>query len=357
MLSVAQGKGHGAENALCLLLSFLPVAFRKHLIVVSPPDSRVRRESLSLGYEWVPWKAGSDTFLSNLCACLKLTFNPGISGASLFFGWGGRAFEWVLFLAKIRHCGVQGRLADHPRAVFHGRFRQWLIRQTASRMDLCVLPSRALERVCREAQWETPACVIYNGIRHFPSKRFSRDGDLVHIGFLGCYALWKGVATVSRWIEMSRESNIRWHLFGGMSFNTRPLVTGAAEKYKESVSYHGSQPADRIYTRLDFVVHPSLDFDPLPNVLIEAAAAGLPVVASDTGGSAEAVTDGKTGFLYPPRNPEAGYAKLRLLAENEELRQRMGEAAKAMVKKRFSPIRMADEYLALWKAIPNVPAS
>jgi len=79
----------------------------------------------------------------------------------------------------------------------------------------------------------------------------------------------------------------------------------------------------------DLFVHPSLD-DAFPTVLLEAMAAGLPVVASDVGGIPEIVEDGVTGRLVPPG--DAG----RLAAAINELIAHpgsMGDAGRARVRR------------------------
>jgi glycosyltransferase involved in cell wall biosynthesis len=80
--------------------------------------------------------------------------------------------------------------------------------------------------------------------------------------------------------------------------------------------------------------------------LIEAMAAGSAVVSTRVGGCAEIVTDGKTGLLVPPEDPEAlAAACLRLLAD-PQLAARLGQAAREDVRSRFSPNIVAREVAA-----------
>ncbi len=67
----------------------------------------------------------------------------------------------------------------------------------------------------------------------------------------------------------------------------------------------------------------------MPVAVLEAMAAGLPVVAADTGGLPEMVVEGQTGFLVPPRDVAAFAERLERLAADAELRARMGEAGRA----------------------------
>ena len=93
---------------------------------------------------------------------------------------------------------------------------------------------------------------------------------------------------------------------------------------------------------LDVLVAPSVR-EPAGTVLLEAMAAGTPVVATRVGGLPEVVLDGETGLLVEPGSPEAlAHAVLRVLAE----RERMGAAAAAHAR-RFSADVYADRVEAL----------
>lgn len=66
--------------------------------------------------------------------------------------------------------------------------------------------------------------------------------------------------------------------------------------------------------------------------LLEAMALGLPVVATDTGGNPELVTDGSTGLLVPARRPTGWADALERLARDPDLRRRLGEAGRRAVR-------------------------
>jgi glycosyltransferase involved in cell wall biosynthesis len=85
----------------------------------------------------------------------------------------------------------------------------------------------------------------------------------------------------------------------------------------------------------DLLVHPSLD-DAFPTVLLEAMAAGLPVVASDVGGIPEIVVENVTGRLVPPANPQRLTEEMVRLLGDRETTSRMSEAARAIARERFS---------------------
>jgi glycosyltransferase involved in cell wall biosynthesis len=80
------------------------------------------------------------------------------------------------------------------------------------------------------------------------------------------------------------------------------------------------------------------------NVVLEAAAMELPMVATKVTGCVDAVVDGVTGILVPPRDPNALSDAIRKLLKDPELRQRMGKAGRERVVRDFKPED-------IWKAL------
>jgi glycosyltransferase involved in cell wall biosynthesis len=86
----------------------------------------------------------------------------------------------------------------------------------------------------------------------------------------------------------------------------------------------------------------------MPITLLEAMAAGLPVVATDVGGVASMVEAGVTGTLVPAGDPHTLAAALRAYVADEELRCRHGGAGRARVAAHFSLRAMVSAYVALY---------
>jgi glycosyltransferase involved in cell wall biosynthesis len=87
----------------------------------------------------------------------------------------------------------------------------------------------------------------------------------------------------------------------------------------------------------------------LPMVLLEAAASGLPIVATDVGGNREIVQDGVSGLLVPPGDPAAlAKAMQQLMAMPEATRRQMGEAGRRHVQQHYDLARVVDTWEALY---------
>lgn len=83
------------------------------------------------------------------------------------------------------------------------------------------------------------------------------------------------------------------------------------------------------------VVAPSGDTDGLPTVIIEAMAAGLPVIGTTTGAIPEAVLDGKTGILVPPNDAGQLAEQIHRLLSDESLRNRFGAEGRRVATEKF----------------------
>jgi L-malate glycosyltransferase len=83
--------------------------------------------------------------------------------------------------------------------------------------------------------------------------------------------------------------------------------------------------------------------------LVDAMAASKPTVATTAGGIPEVVVDGETGFLVPPRDPQAMADRLVLLLKDPAMRARMGEAGLARARARFTVERMVEETNAVYE--------
>jgi len=105
-----------------------------------------------------------------------------------------------------------------------------------------------------------------------------------------------------------------------------------------------------ILSLIDIAVQPSID-EALGISILEAMAAGKPVVATRLGGIPEIVNQGETGLLIQPKNPMALSKAILKLATDRKLAQRMGRAGRLRVAKRFGIQNMIKKTEALYEQL------
>jgi glycosyltransferase involved in cell wall biosynthesis len=87
----------------------------------------------------------------------------------------------------------------------------------------------------------------------------------------------------------------------------------------------------------------------MPNAVLEAMAAGLPVVASAVAGNSDVVRNGKTGYLCELGDERAFRDALTELAQDVPMRHRMGHAARALVESEYSWDTVAERYASIFR--------
>jgi glycosyltransferase involved in cell wall biosynthesis len=87
----------------------------------------------------------------------------------------------------------------------------------------------------------------------------------------------------------------------------------------------------------------------IPLTIIEAMAAGLPIVATHVGGLAEMIEDGKTGFLVPAGDSDAIARRILTIADDPELRTRLGRVGRDRAFQMFSEQQMHAQYVQLYQ--------
>ncbi|MGE3139694.1 MAG: glycosyltransferase family 4 protein [Thermoleophilia bacterium] len=227
--------------------------------------------------------------------------------------------------------GLAGVAARRP-SVWHMRdiveegFGRRLL-GAASRLPAEVI---AISRAVADTVPSRDAHVIANPIDPpAPEAPAGRDDDRTVVGFLGRLDPRKGLEDLIDAAALVEDA--RFEVVGAPRFAPEGYVDDLrrrAEPVADRLTFAGPVPdPGEALRRFDLLAVPS-EREPWGRVAAEALAAGVPVVAADSGGLPEIVRDGIDGFLYPPGDVPALAGRISALSADGPLRARMGRAGR-----------------------------
>jgi glycosyltransferase involved in cell wall biosynthesis len=345
---------------------------RQCLLVFEPPDGGVAENVLRLAlglkaHGWEPWLAGPEE--SSIYGRLA---EAGVPIAKVPFqrGYGrphqdfralrrligilrGRRFD--LLHAHSSKAGVLGRLAGlavPTRTVYSphcfpfvgpwGRARRGFATRIERRLGpttdaiICVAEQERQLALAERITWPERLHVVHNGsspceeqlLPDDELRTFAAEGTLV-----GCIAVLRPQKGVQVFVEaapliLSEFPDARLAIIGNGQLR-EDLEVRAGQLSLDGrlrfFDYFG--PASRELSMLEVFVLPSL-WEAFPISVLEAMACGVPVVATDVGGTGEAIEDGVTGLLCPPSDPKALAERIVSLLASPEKRRAMSLAGR-----------------------------
>lgn len=225
------------------------------------------------------------------------------------------------------------------------RYKHLIDRLTSPLVHKYLAVTEAIRKFTLE-QVKIPAdkiVTIYNGIEenrilHNKPHDFKLNREFRNVALIGRFSKQKGHSILIKALQfvVLHEPNIRVYFFGEGPDEVRTKQMVVHKGLNGYVTFMGVVKDIIPYiSQMDMIILPSL-WEGLPNVLLEAMAAGLPVVASRINGIDEVVVDGKTGILCKPGDPQSlAEALLKLLADRG-LAEAMGREGKNRALKNFT---------------------
>jgi glycogen(starch) synthase len=241
----------------------------------------------------------------------------------------------------------EGRIRRHPRLAKR-------LRQTLVAADAVIAQGRFLRDIIRDlGVAEQRIHTIHNGV---DLAEFATGTPFPHprpyILGVGKLMRHKGFDVLLRAYARLRQPTPDLLLAGSgpelpaLEALTRQLGIAQQVKFLGLVT---GQNKVNLFRSAEFFVCPSRR-EPFANVILEALAAGLPVVASAVGGNTELVRDGAHGLLYPPEDDGALASTLQRLLAEPALHQRLRNAVPGFVRD-FDWSLVATQYLALYRKL------
>ncbi len=196
---------------------------------------------------------------------------------------------------------------------------------------------------------DSPHRVIYNGVEAADSvaARAAEPREPFHVAIVGRVSRVKGHQYLLRAVaRLGARDHLRVHVFGSGPLEAYCRAFCRRHGLENVVAFHGfSASLPRELCGMDLVVMPSLH-EGLPYALLEALAAGVPVVASAVGGLKEAIERHGCGVLVPSADDAALAEAIDGLRRDPLGRARVASRGRLAVSDRFSAAVMAERYMA-----------
>lgn len=276
--------------------------------------------------------------------------NPRLTNRLLGFLRSNSVDVLVLNLMKdIRTAGPAGRMAGTPLILS----RQGLVLCSSKLKyrlsfalftDGMIVNSSHIRNTYLSYGWFRPERIhtVHNGIALPPLNENRQFGSNIVLS-AGRLDPQKGYPILLKAASIARTDKQPWQFVIAGEGPQRQELESRIEGMKlENVRLIGFQRDIRPHLeRAALLALPSL-FEGMPNVVMEAMAAGKPVVATDLPGTRDLVIQGETGLLVPVSDAGALYAGIRKIMDSPSRAERMGEAGRERIARDFTISQMLD---------------
>lgn len=227
------------------------------------------------------------------------------------------------------------------------KFMKYVIRETLKRIDRMIVLGSSLKILFDGLIPEEKLSVVPNGLNMALDKVRYKNPEKNHlmILFLSNLIESKGFKDVLYSVRnvIREHDNVRYVFAGDWRRNEDKLE---CEDYLKRENIHdyveftgtvtGRQKVKLLQDADVFAFPTYYPFEGHPWVIVEAMAAGLPIITTDQGCIKESVIDGENGFIIPKREPDSVAEKIIYLIEHSEARARMGQKSRQLYEANFT---------------------
>jgi glycosyltransferase involved in cell wall biosynthesis len=261
----------------------------------------------------------------------------------------------VPYVVSLRGSDVPGY---SDRFSFLYSFIRPIVRAIWRRASAVISNSQGLKDLALRTNSHQAIEIIQNGvdIEHFipRAKEFSKNANTIHLT-LGASRVTdrKGINYLIEAIHLLKnEYDFSLKVIGDGNAKTQLEQMVSEYGLKKQITFSGRIPREETlgyYQEADIFVLPSLN-EGMSNAMLEALACGLPIITTKTGGAEELMQEGVNGLLVKQRDAKDLARALRVLAQDEPLRLRMGSASRALAES-MSWQNIAKQYVEMYKKI------
>jgi glycosyltransferase involved in cell wall biosynthesis len=302
---------------------------------------------------------GALRILTRLCVEL-IRFRPQLVHVNTSYFWAFPRDAMAVWIARLfgARSVLHFRGGDFPEfAQALPRWLQVLVRATLRRTDRLIPITRATESYLTGIVPPERVRLIPNfiALQDVGSGAERSEAGLPEALFVGWIIEGKGIGEL---LEAARKlPEVRFTLVGAAQPSYLARLRERLDACSGNVSLLGPRPRSEVmelYRRADLFVLPTYR-EGFPNVILEAMAAGLPIVATPVGAIPDAVRDGEEGLLVPPRDPEALVEAIRTLARDPVRRRHMGRLARQRVEALYTVESVAARLASLYRDVLGSP--
>ncbi|MDH7513810.1 MAG: glycosyltransferase family 4 protein [Clostridiales bacterium] len=226
---------------------------------------------------------------------------------------------------------------------------RWLVRRIHSLVDGQIVLGECLRGLFRGILPDKKIFVVPNGRNvHFGGEN-KQDLSKIKILYLSNFIRQKGILDVLESVpEVVRQNPGVEFIFVGDWFDESLKF-----EFEEFILNNGGLPVQirkpvfdqenfDILRQSDIFIFPPCSSEGHPWVIVEAMAAGLPIITTNQGAITESVKDGVNGFIVEPRNPTQIAEKIKFLIDHPEIRKKMGEESRRIYLENFTEEKMVE---------------
>ena len=239
-----------------------------------------------------------------------------------------------------------------------GVLLKWLVRFVLDRCAVVVVLSRSWQISLASITKNKNVVCVSNPVLFPMSSKLRSPRELCTLLFLGRLQREKGLYELFEAVTKLSPRFPDLRLFAGGDGNIKELTEHAGRLgIQGRITFLGWVQGDQkedLLARATIFVLPSYN-EGLPVGILEAMAAGLPVVSTAVGGIPDVIENGVEGILIPPRDTIALYMAMERLLLSPMLRQQMGESALRKVQNQFASDRVVPKIETLYAKLGAMP--
>lgn len=323
--------------------------WRRIPVMVRPGPPTMASAFLADGL-WSRWIPRCDVYhgwMGLSVACFRAAKRQG--AVTLLENAGRHPRHW--HMAGVEECR---RFGIHPRERSTVLPRM-LIRRIKKEYELCdriVVPSNIAYQSFAEFGLADKVAIVPTGVdtEFFTPAQAAKPDDKFRVCFVGRVELAKGAGYLLRAWKRLALPNAELVLVGSVKPEMNALMREYADTSVRTTGIVPPAVLAEIYRESDLFVFPSVN-EGLAQVLLEAMASGLPIVASDYSGGSDLITDGKEGFIVPVRDVDRLVDSILWCYQHRDETRAMGKAARAKIESQFTLDHYSQRQIALYRAL------